>query len=220
MTIPTLIANTRSQQYRSKLKKTISTISQAAKMSSAQYGFDFAGTNEYCTRGTTEGAAEHPEEEMTICAIFNGTLSSKTYYNTAAEIPLKKKNTYYTVESATIHPMVYYHAYVLSDGTIIGMNLSAVDCSLPVGTKLDPNSWRVHLRDCWGFIDVNGTTPPNKEVTCSDGPNKDSASQNMDKPCIVKNDAQHMTDVYPIAFYNDTVGPGSDAAAYVFQSVK
>ena len=43
MTIPTLIANTRAQQYRARLKKTISTISQSAKMSQAQYGFDFAG---------------------------------------------------------------------------------------------------------------------------------------------------------------------------------
>lgn len=48
MTIPTLIANTRSAQYRSTLKKTMSTLSQAARMSQAQYGFDFAGIDAKC----------------------------------------------------------------------------------------------------------------------------------------------------------------------------
>ena len=48
MTIPTLIANTNAQKYRSKFKKSISTLSQAARMSQAQYGFDYAGVSQRC----------------------------------------------------------------------------------------------------------------------------------------------------------------------------
>lgn len=46
ITIPTLIANTNNQKYRSQFKKTVSTLSQAAKMSQAMYDFDFGGIGE------------------------------------------------------------------------------------------------------------------------------------------------------------------------------
>lgn len=77
MTIPTLIANTRSSQYRSRFKKDISTLSQAARMSQAQYGFDYAGINTTCS---ANAALENPETTMSICAIFNGTLKGATFF--------------------------------------------------------------------------------------------------------------------------------------------
>ena len=43
MTIPTLMANVKAHQYSAKFKKTVSTLSNAAKMSQAQYGFDYSG---------------------------------------------------------------------------------------------------------------------------------------------------------------------------------
>ena len=58
MTIPTLIVNTRAQQFRSKFKKTVSTLSQAARLNQAQYGYDFSGINKQCG---VNGGSEHPE---------------------------------------------------------------------------------------------------------------------------------------------------------------
>lgn len=63
------------------------------------------------------------------------------------------------------------------------------------------------------LIDVNGISPPNKEVSCSFG--SDSLSQD---PCIVKNDPKHLTDVYPIRFHDQTVEPTSAAARYVLRN--
>lgn len=72
-----------------------------------------------------------------------------------------------------------------------------------------------NMQHCVGFIDVNGTTLPNKEVTCSSGTN--SLTKN---DCVVKNDAQHMTDVYPIRFHDGVVEPASAAAKYVLRTAK
>ena len=68
---------------------------------------------------------------------------------------------------------------------------------------------------CVGFIDVNGATLPNKEISCSSGSN--SISENT---CIVKNDAKHMTDIYPIRIHDGIVEPATAAARYVLKTAK
>ena len=70
-----------------------------------------------------------------------------------------------------------------------------------------------------GFIDVNGVTLPNREVNCGQG-TSGTATTNVETPCTVKNDANHMTDVFPIVFHDSTVEPASDAAKYVLTSAK
>ena len=42
ITIPTLITKTHSKQYTTSFKKSLSTLSNAARMSEAQFGYDFA----------------------------------------------------------------------------------------------------------------------------------------------------------------------------------
>jgi hypothetical protein len=81
------------------------------------------------------------------------------------------------------------------------------------------------LANCIGFIDVNGTTLPNKEVTCSAATNSgkntaDKASLNVDYPCVVNNDANHMTDIFPVVFHDSTVEPASDAGKYILTTSK
>ena len=68
---------------------------------------------------------------------------------------------------------------------------------------------------CYGFIDVNGASLPNREVSCSSGSNKLEANT-----CIVKNDAQHMTDIYPVRFHDGIVEPATAAARYVLKTAK
>ena len=111
-------------------------------------------------------------------------------------------------------------AYTLADGSIVAFNKAAKACELPIGTQLTDTVISTGvLKDCTGFIDVNGVTLPNKEVSCGTGATN-TATQKVQTPCTVKNDANHMTDVFPIVFHDATVEPASDAAKYVLTSSK
>lgn len=224
MTIPTLIANTKSQQYRSRLKKTISTLSQAARMSQAQYGFDYSGINQQCG---SNAETEHPDNIMSVCAIFNGTLTGLTYYKNATDIIMNKngqKTSYTIYPKAEIsggngsRPLSMFRAYTLNDGTIIGLykDMGRVSCTLDIGKILgDTYMENSNMASCFGFIDVNGVSLPNREVSCSSGSN--SLTKN---DCIVKNDAQHMTDIFPIRFHDGIAEPATAAGRYVLRTAK
>ena len=244
MTIPNLIANTNGAKFRSQFKKSISTLSQAGLMSQAQYDFDYAGTTDACSETKEDAAKEHPEAIMTFCAILNGTLTGHTYQGTVTNISRNVNGTMqpYSIVNAAdgvLEAAGYteYIAYSLADGSIFAFNKAAKGCEVPLGAQLtadaftaEENSFnddgslaQLGLKNCMGFIDVNGATLPNKEVTCSavpDGGTVDKASLNVDKPCTVKNDAKHMTDVFPVVIHDATVEPASDAAKYVLTSSK
>ena len=224
LTIPNLLNNIKAHQYRQRLKKTISTLSNSARLSQAQYGFDYSGINAKCG---TNAQNEKPEETQSICAIFNSTLIGAKYYAQANYIPMVKKGEnlnysmtkgyYFTLNTA--RDIDKWRAYVLNDGTIIGfgINLGTNACSRNAGSQLediisDENNL---LWNCGGFIDVNGVNLPNKEVSCSSGENL--LSKNT---CVVKNDTEHMTDIYPIRFHDGVVEPATAAARYVFQTAK
>ena len=66
------------------------------------------------------------------------------------------------------------------------------------------------LEGCDGFIDVNGTTLPNKEVDCTNGSGDNCYS-------VKGND---LTDVYPIVFHDATVEPYSPGARYILNTSK
>ncbi len=223
MTIPTLISNTTSAKYRSQFKKTISTLSQAARMSQAQYGFDYAGLTRSCG---SNAASEHPDSEMSICAMFNGSLAGASYYKVLADIPMKKNNSIltYSFDSPVIKSyggnVDTMRAYLLSDGTIVAFasQLGTTPCTLPIGEVMQDvfaTGKYDYMADCYGFIDVNGAALPNKEVSCSSGLNTLTSNT-----CIVKNDAQHMTDIFPIRFHDGIVEPASAAARYVLKTAK
>jgi prepilin-type N-terminal cleavage/methylation domain-containing protein len=218
MTIPTLIANTNGAKYRSQFKKTISTLNQAGLMGQAQYDFDYAGTTVACKNG----ASDHPESELTFCSLLNGTLTGQTYYANLTDIHRNNNGTqvnYSIVSAPTIGTTVSgYHAYGLSDGSIVAFKSGAFGCTLNMGSKID-ETWWTNNPNCIGFIDVNGATLPNKEVTCGTGTTM-TATKKPSEPCSVKNDATHMTDIFPIAFHDATVEPATDAAKYVLTSSK
>ena len=220
MTIPTLIANTNGAKFRSQFKKTLSTLNQAGLMAQAQYDFDYAGTSAACAKGAA-AASEHPEEVMTFCSILNGTLTGQTMQDTVGKLERSANGSpvSYTLVSNPTIPADYtgYRAYTLADGAIVAFNPAAKGCELPIGTQMTSATLGSELKDCLGFIDVNGVTLPNKEVTCTEG---DTATKAVEKPCAVKNDANHMTDVFPIVFHDATVEPASDAAKYVLTSAK
>ncbi|MBQ8460597.1 type II secretion system protein [bacterium] len=214
MTIPTLIANTNANKFRSQFKKTISTLSQAALMSKAQYGFDFADTNvNFVTTPQTKFGEAHPETEASFWAIFNGTLAGSTYHGwfTGTSItPADSGNSSLFYET---------FSYSLSDGSKVQFVPDVSNCNLKVG-----QTWKEYFEEhgnwhCWGWIDVNGSTKPNKEVTCSNGDTLMVGDENYQE-CVVKNDAQHMTDIYPVIFHDSTVEPATNAARYVLNTAK
>ena len=73
------------------------------------------------------------------------------------------------------------------------------------------------LKNCIGFIDVNGPTPPNKEVTChtaTDTKLDPSAS------CNVERTGSDIGDIFPVVFHDGVVEPASNAAKMVLTRCK
>ena len=234
MTIPTLIANTNSAKFRSQFKKSLSTLNQAGLMAQAQYDFDYAGADTACTEAT--GGTENPENVMSFCSLLNGTLTGQTYVGTPTKLKRANsgatgadKSTAYSINKATANytfslgnnpALTGYIAYQLADGSIVAFKAAATGCTLELGQQVTAATLGGSLANCIGFIDVNGTTLPNKEVTCGDAAASGSATTSVETPCTVKNDAKHMTDVFPVVFHDATVEPASDAAKYVLTSSK
>ena len=223
ITIPALITGIRSAQYKSRFRKGVSTLSQAARMSKAMYGFDYAGINTRCGDNPAE---ENPEEIMSVCALLNGTLTGITYmkYRDVKRVS-KGQSAAYDIESDWLQAnstlSAQSHIYLLSDGSIVGLNANIGNngCYLGTGDSLSysytDTDNNTSLAYCTGWIDVNGTSLPNKEVSCSQGSNK---LYNND--CVVKNDAAHMTDIYPIRFHDGIVEGGTASARYVLKTAK
>lgn len=225
MTIPVLISNTNGAKYRAQFKKAVSTMNQAALMSEAQFGYNFASTTEVCPSDRETAGAQHPEDAMSFCSILNGTLTGKTYYGKITNILVNKKNTSgsYTLNTRDTIPDNYtdYLAYALADGSIVAFHPDAQGCELPIGSRIRQAMFSgpdngVDLSKCVGFIDVNGPTLPNREVNCSSGTNSVDPGSN----CIVDNNANRLLDVYPIVFHDTTVEPASGAAQFVLDTSK
>ncbi len=234
MTIPTLIANTNSAKFRSQFKKSLSTLNQAGLMAQAQYDFDYAGTDSKCG---DKGGEQNPENVMSFCSLLNGTLTGHTYVGKPSNLKIansgatdKSGSTKYSINKSTkgytftlkAADIDNYLAYQLADGSIVAFPKDATGCTLELGQQVNSTTLGATgtLGGCIGFIDVNGTTLPNKEVTCGTAAASGTASTAVETPCTVKNDAKHMTDVFPVVFHDATVEPASDAAKYVLTSAK
>jgi prepilin-type N-terminal cleavage/methylation domain-containing protein len=220
MTIPTLIANTNGAKFRSQFKKTLSTLNQAGLMSQAQYDFDYAGTSAACG---TSAASEDPTSVMSFCSLLNGTLTGQTYIGALSGLTTSSGATYAStvkdsggtagaVTGTTIADLV---AYTLADGSLVAFPKDATGCTVSLGSVVDNAALTGSLKNCIGFIDVNGATLPNKEINCATG-----NGLNPDSPCTVANDAAHMTDIFPVVFHDATVEPATSAAKYVLTTSK
>ncbi|MBQ8460321.1 type II secretion system protein [bacterium] len=219
MTIPTLMANIKGMQYRNQFKKTISTVSNAARMSLARYDFDFAGVDKYAYEQSDEERAKaNPETEKSMSAIFNGTLAGASYLG---YVDMLGGDGYSSVGGpkfngfSSVGPDREAAAYQLADGSIVGFMYAVGNCALAPGEDFS------NISLCYGFIDVNGFSLPNKEIKCSDNkPTRSSfwGSGGTYEDCIVKN--SDITDIFPIIFHDTTVEPASNAAKYVLNTTK
>ena len=211
MTIPTLIANMTSQRYRSQFKKTVSTLSQAARLNKAHYDWDYADVSEPCSDPDF-----HKHTSETVCALLNSNLSSIQGFYREGTL---KNLLNYEFNGTTVGITKgegQYTVYSLADGTFIGFRSFsfATGCSLPTGKKLSTELINNTMKKCTGFIDVNGASLPNEETKCSVG----TTTKNVEADCIVKN--KDMKDVFPIIFHDSIVEGATNAARYVLQTTK
>lgn len=222
ITIPTLIANTNNQKYRSQFKKTVSTLSQAAKMSQAMYDFDFGGIGEKCSN---DGGKDNPENSTSICALLNGTLTGATYFDSVTDLKMRKgdsilsynANIPYSAQVWSFKDLSSFHAYTLADGSIFAFEkgLGRNACSLEIGGEIKDSGYLANepMSYCIGFIDVNGASGPNKEVRCSIGDN--SLTKN---DCIVK--SRDVTDIFPVRIHDGSVAPATAAVRFIMNTEK
>ena len=225
MTIPTLMANIKAHQYSAKFKKTVSTLSNAAKMSQAQYGFDYSGLTDKCN---AKSGTDNPEDKQSLCSLLNGTLTGATYYYGMNNLP-----NYEIKTSATFNSWPSFKdnknkipIYQLSDGSIIlfsavlgGYSSLEEPCARYIGGDPGFIASGVHKgwgTGCYALIDVNGVSKPNKEVKCTKGTNKLSTMEAGN--CIVE--SKDMGDIFPIIIYDGAASPYSAAAAYAFSNAK
>ncbi|MBQ8458707.1 type II secretion system protein [bacterium] len=233
MTIPTLIANVQGQRVRSQFKKTLSTLNQAGRMAQAQYDWDFGAVEG--AGGDNSCAADNPETTKTMCALLNGTLKGRSYNGVS--------NTYYKDNVTKLYSGFSnksdmlasdYLVYQLTDSAIFGFYRGGSsgpvgNCTLPTGNVLNSTvlstygvvyggsqgmQTRLGLKQCIGFIDVNGISLPNKEVTCADG----STVLDPQNPCVVSN--KNLGDIIPVVFHDGVVEPATNAVKYLLNTAK
>lgn len=222
MTIPTLMANIKGMRYRAQLKKALSSMNQAVKMNVAHYDYNWNDASVSCDNKTS---GQNPAEVASKCAIMMGNMTGITGYGRLKNIiDGKTKQAYYKgITSAGDKPNFidsYFASFSLADGTIVAFHYGIPDgnvnkpsngfCTRKDSTKVDADFVNKHQM-CIGFIDVNGTTLPNKEINCDDG-------NRFSENCIVS--TKNLTDIYPIILLDDHVEPATAAAQFVFPTTK
>lgn len=80
---------------------------------------------------------------------------------------------------------------------------------------------------CYGYIDVNGPTGPNRVVACSENSGQDdwilTYGRNADAGSLLADcsvESKDITDIFPVLFYGSAVKPASRAAKSVLYSKK
>ena len=193
LTIPNLITNANSRKYSSQLRKTISTLNQAVRMSIAQNDMDFASVKVRCTNTP---ANDTLDKDGTLCGLFNSTLKGATYVNNISSLGYSDNIFPYDIDIDEFYSSNDVYAYQLADGSVLIMQKPEIDCheddpcynfqacttkEIYIG-KSEEGDFYVKSPQCIGFIDVNGSSPPNKLIGTE----------------------KRITDIYPIVVHDQT----------------
>ena len=212
ITIPLLIQNSNYKKFTTQFRKSLSTLNQAAISAQAQYDMDY-GTLTSDSAPSTCATDSLSGGQSTMCALLNNTLAGKTYMGVYGEVAGSMILTKYQFTKKTdgFDPANFL-IYSMADGSIVGFNPSMKNCSLSGELTKSVLTDSNKLANCIGFIDVNGVSLPNKEVTCSDG----TSSLEPNNPCTLKSKPWGLGDVFPVVFHNGTVEPATNAAKAFF----
>ena len=182
MTMPTLMNQTNGAQYKAAYKKALSALSQAVTLNVALDDYNFADVDGSTNAYGDKTVYKMLKDRMNIAREEKGATVTG-YSLTAAAANMGGAAT------APVAPTTANTTLFFNDGIMFTYTSTAKGC-----TEAAP---------CYGFIDVNGTKAPNKEVVCDAAPSNDS--------CTVKSP----TDIYPVKFFDQSVLPTSVAAKAV-----
>ena len=208
ITIPLLMQNSNSKKFTTQFKKSLSTLNQAAIGAQAQYDLDYSlltqiNDDATCKSDTLAGG------QYNFCGLFNNTLAGHTYLGKYGNVKGANLFSPYSADmkSFSVENFLFFS---FADGAIVAFNPNAKNCGIGVGQTLTNEKLTNNLANCIGFIDVNGPTPPNKEVQCAEGTTTISANTT----CKVTNGS--MGDIFPVVFHDGAVEPATNASLTAF----
>ena len=239
MTMPTLINSTQGAQYKTAYKKALSVMSQAVVMNIALEDYDLSqtvgGTNMKAavaadesgnggsaaqSAGGTQSVYELFKNRMNVVKVAGGSdfkpttgdADSYTIINypeeaktdiggfVAKHVNGTNAHTIPTIATDGTWPSESTLLF-FNDGITFIFDNTQGECAAATATRDD--------NYCFGWIDVNGQKAPNRVVTCDAGSIDASGTDNAS--CTVTNPK----DIYPIAFYDQSIIPASAAARAV-----
>ena len=209
LTIPVLIQNSNSKKFTTQFKKSLSTLNQAAIGAQAQYDMDYStlttiSEDASCKSDTLSGG------KYSLCGLFNNTLSAQTYLGKYGNVKGANLETPYAVTTKTLNPGNYLF-FSFADGAFVAFDANAKGCGVGVGQVITTDMLtNGKLKNCLGFVDVNGPNPPNSEVSCADVDTVISANTT----CKVTNGS--MGDIFPVVFHDGSVEPATNASLAAF----
>ena len=183
-------------------------------MSQARYYIDYSNLSEDSSDASC-ASDSLSSGNNSMCGLFNNVFSAKsykgTYGNVSGILPLSKYSIQTTSQGFNPDGFMIYS---LSDGAIVGFNPNAKGCSLEEGTRVNNEAITGSLANCVGFIDVNGVSLPNREVTC------DTSSETSLSPNTACSIQKANGDVFPVVFHNGTVEPATNAARAILNAAR
>ena len=237
MTMPTLINSTQGAQYKTAFKKSLTVLSQAVVMNIALNDYDLSQV----VAGDNATDTDDAEGAQSLYDIFHNRLnivreaSSKSFNTDAgdseqwiivSDTDAAERTTFageQTHGNANASTFTASLAGAGANGaastwpentTILMMNDGIAfifDNTQQNCIQADDRIGVAKDNYCYGFIDVNGQKAPNRVVQCDGGVGAVQAADIDDNTCQVSSP----TDIYPIAFYNQSVIPASSAARAV-----
>ena len=189
MTMPTLLNSTQGAQYRTAYKKALSVLSQAVVLNVALDDYDLSQASVTDTTKKTDGTS------ASVYNLFNNRMNVAR----VCEGQCPSSNDRWEIGSgddAVKFGEAGNYTFFFNDGITLTFNQNAANCT--EGNATDPT-----VTQCLGAIDVNGAKNPNRLVACDNG----TSGVN----CKVTNP----TDIYPIAMYDQSIVPNTEAARAV-----
>ena len=208
ITIPLLIQNSNSKKFITQFEKSLSTLNQAAINAQAQYDMDYSllGSINQDSACATDALSKGQD---TLCGLLNNTLSGHTYQGKYGVVKGVNNSTPYQADVSSF-PITDFLVFSFADGAFVAFNPNAVNCSLApssvISTEMVTSG---NLANCLGFVDVNGSQFPNKEVKCFE----EDTELSVYSTCKVTN--RSMGDIFPIVFYDGVVKPITNASLSV-----
>ena len=229
MTMPTLINSTQGAQYKTAYKKALSVMSQAVVMNIALDDYDLSQT----VAGTKNGS--EADGVQSVYSLFKNRMNvvkvaQGSDFKAATTNNDKKTANIYTIvstdkdadndyvkfaekhkgNSSNTFPVITQGQtwpadttlLFFNDGITFIFNNTQGACAAKTESDASVDNY------CYGFIDVNGQKAPNRVVQCDETPANPGTDNSS---CTVTNP----TDIYPIAFYDQSVVPASAAARAV-----